>query len=138
MIYEICYLSKASPHLTNNELKNVLEKTTHYNNSNGITGVLLFSSGIFFQVLEGDETLVTNLFCNKIMKDTRHSDVYVILRKNTKVPFFSGYSSKINTSQQHIEVAQLKKYIEKNNILNNPDRFRRLLIPHLTTMLTSS
>ncbi|WP_010180593.1 BLUF domain-containing protein [Aquimarina agarilytica] len=136
--YEICYLSKASPCLTNDELKIVLEETTHFNNNNGITGVLLFSSGTFFQVLEGDETQITHLFYNKIMKDSRHSDIYTILQKSTKIPFFQGYSSKFVAIQNKIEINQIKEYIIKHNIQDDPKRFRRLLIPYLTTALTSS
>ncbi len=138
MNYNICYVSKGDTGLTQFDLENILKTTTSNNNENGVSGVLLFSSGYFFQVLEGEEELLKDLFCNKIMKDSRHSDIYVILQKSAKIPFFQGYSSKFVASQNKIEIKQIKKYIEKHNIQDNPERFRRLLIPYLTTALTNS
>ncbi|MGZ4969892.1 MAG: phosphate-starvation-inducible PsiE family protein [Methylobacter sp.] len=62
----------------NSEKLLMLLKTCRINNGmNNITGILLYSHGTFFQVLEGDETAVDTTF-DIIKKDERHKDVTVI------------------------------------------------------------
>ncbi|WP_238527948.1 BLUF domain-containing protein [Aquimarina agarivorans] len=131
-------MSKICKSVSKEEQDHILEAAKQYNNRNKISGVLLCSSGFFFQILEGEETIVKDLFYNKILKDSRHKDIYTVLQKSTRITFFKGYYSKFNCSDHpDLKICQLKKYIEKHKIQDNPDRFRRLLIPHLATALTN-
>jgi hypothetical protein len=53
------------------ELQSLLDECRRKNAVAGITGILLYHNGSFFQVLEGDRNVVEALF-EKITKDKRH------------------------------------------------------------------
>lgn len=64
--------------LNDEELNEILAVSRNNNAAAGITGMLLFHKGTFFQVLEGDKAAVENLF-NVISRDRRHSKVTKIV-----------------------------------------------------------
>ena len=73
----LVYTSSASPGFKRGQIQEMLEKARLFNNSNGITGCLLYYKGDFLQYLEGNQVKVLGLF-DKIQKDTRHSDIQLI------------------------------------------------------------
>ena len=73
-------LTYASTAITDFSPENLLSllKTSRINNgAKNITGILLYTHGTFFQVLEGDEAAVEATF-DAIKKDKRHKDVILI------------------------------------------------------------
>ncbi|MDO9049641.1 MAG: phosphate-starvation-inducible PsiE family protein [Methylobacter sp.] len=73
-------LTYASTAITDFNPENLLTllKTCRVNNAaKNITGILLYSHGTFFQVLEGDEAAVAATF-EIIKKDKRHKDITLI------------------------------------------------------------
>jgi len=73
MRYAISYVSSVNPNLTENDIQEVLHYTRNWNNDHGITGILLFSDGNFFQVLEGETDILKSLL-SRIVKDKRHTN----------------------------------------------------------------
>jgi len=71
-----CIYSSAATdkNLSKEELENILEQSRQNNSKVDITGMLLYEDGAFFQVLEGEESVVDAVF-KKIKKDTRHDRV---------------------------------------------------------------
>jgi hypothetical protein len=61
------------------------------NSARGVTGVLLYQSGSFMQVLEGEPAIVEQIFA-KIQRDPRHRDVLVLLRGNIETRNFGDWS----------------------------------------------
>lgn len=55
MIYQLMYYSTARREGTDAELRDILELSRLGNSQRGITGLLLYGEGVFFQVLEGAE-----------------------------------------------------------------------------------
>jgi len=55
MRYAIVYVSTASNELKDEEIQNILSSSNTWNNKNDITGLLLFSEGNFFQIIEGEK-----------------------------------------------------------------------------------
>lgn len=92
MHFAICYVSTASPNLYDSQIKDILQFSRDKNNHNQITGILLYSQGNFFQVLEGEKEHVSTLF-NTIKKDDRHYDVMTIFRKEVAQPVFNEYEA---------------------------------------------
>ncbi|WP_231367647.1 BLUF domain-containing protein [Gillisia sp. JM1] len=90
-IYTICYVSKANPNLTIEEINTIFELTEENNSLHNVSGILLHSLGNFFQALEGGEKFIVDLYENKILKDSRHSEVFEIYRRNIAIPVFSNY-----------------------------------------------
>jgi len=55
----------------------IRRSSAHHNERLGITGLLLYSSGSFLQLIEGEERAVINTF-NRIERDPRHTDITVV------------------------------------------------------------
>ncbi|HZJ37436.1 MAG TPA: BLUF domain-containing protein [Gillisia sp.] len=58
MQYAISYVSTVAPNLSEQEIKEVLNFSQNLNIEHNITGILLFSEGNFFQVLEGERNFI--------------------------------------------------------------------------------
>ena len=73
-IHNIVYCSRAVHDMDKEALGKIITTARHHNPRFGITGLLVFGSGIFFQWLEGPRDNVTSLF-KIISADPRHSHV---------------------------------------------------------------
>jgi hypothetical protein len=62
-------------------LEKIIATAKRHNPRFGITGLLVFGSGIFFQWLEGPRDNVTSLF-KMISADPRHSDVVLLTKED--------------------------------------------------------
>jgi hypothetical protein len=78
LVHCIYCSASANPNLSPAELEALLATCRSNNAAAGITGMLLYRAGSFFQVLEGDRTVVQALF-EKISRDNRHSLVTKII-----------------------------------------------------------
>ena len=75
--FQLVYVSAAVVPFSQADLRELLMKSREKNATLGITGILLFADGTFFQVLEGERTAVESLF-NVIERDRRHANKLVI------------------------------------------------------------
>ena len=80
-IHNIVYCSQAAQHMDKQALEKIIATARHHNPIFGITGLLVFGSGIFFQWLEGPKDNVTSLF-EIISKDPRHSNVVLLTKED--------------------------------------------------------
>ena len=80
-IHHIVYCSKAAQHMDKEALEKIISTAKRHNPRFGITGLLVFGSGIFFQWLEGPRDNVTSLF-KMISEDPRHSDVVLLTKED--------------------------------------------------------
>lgn len=90
-LVQLAYVSAATVAFTDSELDTLLERARTNNASLGVTGVLLFTEGTFFQVLEGDKDVVQSLY-QKIALDTRHNNVLVLAERNIEERNFGDWS----------------------------------------------
>ena len=77
MYKRIKYISSFSESLTDQELHELAETAAKSNAANDITGILMASEGIFFQIIEGPEENIDKLFA-KILKDQRHEKIITL------------------------------------------------------------
>lgn len=77
MLKRKSYVSRFSRPFTRDELDALADDAAARNRGLGITGMLMSSGGIFYQVLEGPVGAVNELF-HKISLDPRHKDVLVL------------------------------------------------------------
>lgn len=77
--------------MSQDDLHVLLEEARRANTSNGITGILLFENGYFFQVLEGPATAVVELY-NKIRVDPRHHTVTKLVGAPIQERTFTDWS----------------------------------------------
>ena len=80
-IHHIVYCSQAALHMDKQALEKIIVTAKHHNPRFGITGLLVFGSGIFFQWLEGPRDNVTSLF-KIISSDPRHSNVVLLTKED--------------------------------------------------------
>jgi hypothetical protein len=85
------YTSAASEPLGFEALANLLDDARARNEAARITGMLLYSEGAFFQVLEGSASDVDACF-DRISKDPRHTKVTRIIRESISKRSFEDWS----------------------------------------------
>ncbi len=74
LLYNMVYCSRATEGVDDAAVSHIIETARRCNPAQGITGLLVFGSGIFFQWLEGPRDNVMQLMSN-LKKDPRHEDV---------------------------------------------------------------
>lgn len=72
-------------------LDEVLRASRHNNAADGVTGALLYNSGIFAQTLEGTFEAVQTVF-ERIQADPRHDDVVVLQSQAVPARMFADWS----------------------------------------------
>lgn len=77
MFKRIKYVSHMTEPLSVDDLRLLHEESVRHNMECGITGVLMTSGGLFFQVIEGPPDSVDALWA-KIAVDSRHRDVLLV------------------------------------------------------------
>lgn len=113
----IVYVSSASEKLTEAEIHEILDYSKDWNNQHDITGILLFSEGNFLQVIEGEQTVLQNLFSN-IKSDTRHKNMIKIFEKEIHREAYDGYDSEFLSENTKHQSAKLDHYVNHIKVLD--------------------
>jgi len=87
----LVYVSLSTRKMTDADLSELLAICRHNNRKLEITGMLLYRDGFFIQALEGEETILDQLF-SAIRGDRRHSDVLLIYREAIEERAFAEWS----------------------------------------------
>ncbi len=129
-LVHLVYVSTAARSFGPEELNNLLNRCRINNQHLGITGVLLYKGGRFFQELEGPDQAVSSLF-QKISSDPRHTDVTTIICEAIPRRLFSGWSMGFSDLSlddlAHILVSNGQD--RQSSLANLPDgRTRKLLL----------
>ena len=90
-LIHLIYCSSAKHAFSRSELSVLLINARRKNAQRGITGILLYSDGSFFQVLEGERDNVDMLF-KIISGDERHNNVTVIIRESIAKRAFGDWT----------------------------------------------
>jgi hypothetical protein len=77
LLYNMVYCSRASAGVDDDAVASIIESSRRANPAQGITGLLVFGSGIFFQWLEGPRDNVLDLM-RRLHADTRHRDIVAL------------------------------------------------------------
>lgn len=117
MRYAISYVSTAAQNLPQENIYALLEKASAYNNNHDITGILLSSDGNFFQLLEGDEVKIKELY-SRIEKDPRHTNIIKFLEKPVTRPSYDGYICEVITGNTKCNGSKLEGYLHYIEVLD--------------------
>jgi predicted sulfurtransferase len=91
-MFQLFYASSISPDFDiDRDIEKILHKAQAYNSTKGITGILLFKSGIFLQLLEGEENEVKALYA-KIYNDKRHKNLTLIFETHGNERIFEHWT----------------------------------------------
>ncbi|MDH4390239.1 MAG: BLUF domain-containing protein [Aquabacterium sp.] len=77
LLYQLVYCSRAAPGVDDAAVENILRSARRWNPEHGITGLLVFGGGIFFQWLEGPRDNIGALLA-KLKADTRHEGIVTL------------------------------------------------------------
>jgi hypothetical protein len=77
MLETFVYCSRAAVNIDAEEVSRLVAFSQKRNVARGITGVLVFGSGVFFQWIEGPPAEVRTLIAN-LHSDTRHHDIVTL------------------------------------------------------------
>lgn len=117
MRYAISYVSTAAKELTEQTIEATLNFSKNWNNDNKITGMLLFSEGNFFQVLEGDQKTLQDLF-GRIQNDKRHYDIIKIFEKEVAEHAFDTYEVDFISMDARYDQNDMPAYFSQIKSLN--------------------
>jgi Sensors of blue-light using FAD len=90
-LIHLIYASAASRPMGAHELGALLARARSRNAELGLTGMLLYDQGSFFQVLEGPPDVVEALYL-KIERDPRHTEITCIIREPIPRRCFGAWS----------------------------------------------
>jgi hypothetical protein len=90
-MYYLIYISTAIKLMNQQELCEILTVSRKNNIQNDITGILLYSEGIFLQALEGSKSSVNEVY-SKIEKDKRHKNLIILITGESDNRMFPNWS----------------------------------------------
>lgn len=125
------YSSRAREDIQDAEVQALLASARRNNAARGITGMLLYIEGSFFQVLEGGADAVDSIY-EVIAGDPRHDRVTQIIREPIAQRSFAEWSMGFET----VARADAQRLVGENDFFGsaacleqiNPGRARKLLI----------
>ena len=91
MLVRMLYLSRSVGPQTTTMTSSILASAQEFNAPNGITGVLCQGQGFFIQVLEGERSIVNQLY-NRIVLDQRHKALEMMLLDDIQERRFGRWS----------------------------------------------
>ncbi|MEE3080290.1 MAG: BLUF domain-containing protein [Bdellovibrionota bacterium] len=86
------YVSKSTKFYSEEEVLDMLSDFQKNNDDSGITGILLYKSGHFLQLLESDDKEKLETLYYKISQDKRHSHVKTIVEGEYEKRIFEHWS----------------------------------------------
>jgi hypothetical protein len=119
------YSSAETVEFSHEDIISLLKKAREVNSNLGVTGMLLYEDGSFFQVLEGPSETVVPLY-EKIGQDKRHERVTKLIQEPIKERSFSewtmGYSGV--TREELKEIEGLNDFFYSNKCFTELDEGR--------------
>ncbi len=90
-MYYLVYTSTAVTHFSEEDLIDLLNQSRGTNKKIGITGMLIHTRGKFIQVLEGEKSVVNNLY-TKIEQDDRHKKITMVMEGESEERIFKDWA----------------------------------------------
>lgn len=87
----IIYCSQATHDVSPDELVALLELARHRNEQDGLSGMLLYCSQSFLQVLEGDLAALESTYA-RIMGDDRHTNLRMLMDAEVPARLFPDWT----------------------------------------------
>ena len=124
MLKRIKYVSRFDQPLSEEAIRAIGEQSQANNERLGLTGVLMASGGLFYQVLEGPAEAVDEVYA-KIVADGRHTDLLLLSSEDNVTRTFPDWSMKtVNLdAAAHVRLFPLKALIkavfEQSRLIEN-------------------
>ncbi len=103
-LFNLVYCSRASAGVDQADVDRIIATARRFNPQHGITGMLVFGSGVFFQWLEGPRDNVLSLMA-QLKKDPRHHEVVMLTTgEEVRERLFPDWDMELVTSDHIREV----------------------------------
>ena len=104
LLHQVVYCSRAARGVDDAAVDRIIDTARRANPQLGISGLLVFGSGVFFQWLEGPRDHVTGLMA-RIKHDPRHDEVVMLSQsEEVRERLFPDWSMELVTPDQIREV----------------------------------
>ena len=104
LLYNVVYCSRAAAGVDGTDVDRIIESARRHNAAHGITGMLVFGSGVFFQWLEGPRDNVTRLMA-MLRTDPRHEQMVQLSEiEEVRERLFPDWDMELVTSEHIREV----------------------------------
>ena len=114
----ICYISSFSKGLTRHMIDDMILTINRNNRIRRVTGILIIRNKHFFQILEGHDNIVNDLF-QKINLDPRHKGIIKLLDSEIEDRLFNDYNcGEFEVFQKYSDTKKLYLYF---NWIKNAD-----------------
>lgn len=132
-MYSLLYFSTIKSDVLESEIEKIWKKSQSFNAEQDITGMLIFSNGIFMQVLEGDKDNVESLF-DAIEQDARHENIVALARETIPNRNFAEWSMAYKALDK-LDVSPLEEALDWTWSIDN---LENLKTPNNVTALFQS
>lgn len=144
-VYQLLYVSNATPQFKSSDISSILEAAHEHNSKHNITGILLYRSGIFLQLLEGNQGDVQGIY-QKISKDPRHANLIRLFETNKNSRIFTDWSmafrelddldlKMINEVLSWNKLVKAHKEVPNELVIELISRFRTVIKPPLPSAM---
>lgn len=130
MLSYLIYTSTATKRMSLDSLQSLGSLSASINANENITGLLLYDSMQFMQVLEGERDIIQQRF-DKIKMDNRHTNVKLLMIDNIQERNFSEWSMKV----KDISSGSSDESILLPNKSDNPSAYISLIYRLLSNIL---
>lgn len=100
MLKQLIYVSQAIEAFSDDDLLALLQVARDNNQTNHITGMLVYRKGVILQVLEGENDSLAALW-SRIKTDSRHHNIFEIYYRSVEERDFSEWSMAFVNMSQH-------------------------------------
>jgi len=105
-LYNMVYCSRATPDVDEAAVQRIIATARRWNPEHGVTGMLVFGSGIFFQWLEGPRDNVMALMA-RLRNDRRHDSIVLLSEvEDVRERLFPDWDMELVTSEHIRDVLQ--------------------------------
>ncbi len=91
----LAYRSRATEPFSEEQLQQLLIASQANNHKTGLTGLLLYDEGRFFQWIEGQPDHLADVW-DAIQKDTRHTDIELMGQQSIPLRFFGDWDMRLS------------------------------------------
>ncbi|MEO0881694.1 MAG: BLUF domain-containing protein [Pseudomonadota bacterium] len=135
----LVYISTANWLFGPSELEDVLVNARQNNARDGVTGMLIYHEGCFFQVLEGSETAVRSCF-DRISNDPRHSGQITLLDEPADERLFGSWRMACCSfdgltplqKRQFVDLNMLADALSRGAAMDDAPRMKMMLLSFLS------
>ena len=118
MLKTICYKSKSNPGNTIIDIESLFYQTRQHNNTQEVKGILIYRDATFFQILEGESTIVNTLY-QSIKRDSRHGNIKELLNTEIDNYSFADFGLGYATISSLDALYGFQEYLNKNDGSDN-------------------